>query len=185
MTPLRLANVPPPMALHDVNLPSNALDVTVTRNILHGSVVDINVLTNSEILTYDWNVFAKPPVPPKLRTSKKSPYIQDISMERHQSTQTNGDVHSLNIQSKHNDENPTKEVVEFCLSGNGSLHASHRLLTKNCTSYLVTPAHLIFTTSQNLLKFVHMGGVEGKSALYLISARLTVVSRIGSTSRYP
>lgn len=44
----------------------------------------------------------------------------------------------------------------FSLTDNGSLLVDERRLVKNCTSFLVTPAHLIFTTSQHLLKFVHM-----------------------------
>ncbi|RQM04549.1 hypothetical protein DH86_00004415, partial [Scytalidium sp. 3C] len=42
------------------------------------------------------------------------------------------------------------------LSHNGHLYANSRLLVKNCTSFLVTPAHLIFTTTSHLLKFVHL-----------------------------
>ena len=44
----------------------------------------------------------------------------------------------------------------FSLTDKGSLYADQRLLARNCTSFLVTPAHLIFTTSLHLLKFVHM-----------------------------
>ncbi|KAI9734749.1 MAG: hypothetical protein M1818_006736 [Claussenomyces sp. TS43310] len=50
--------------------------------------------------------------------------------------------------------------IAFGLSGNGHLYANTRLLVKNCTSFLLTPAHLIFTTTTNLLKFVHMSSVE-------------------------
>lgn len=46
----------------------------------------------------------------------------------------------------------------FSLSENGSLFADHRRLARNCTSFLVTPAHLVYTTSQHLLKFVHIAG---------------------------
>lgn len=57
----------------------------------------------------------------------------------------------------------TKEIV-FSLAENGSLFADERRLVRNCTSFLVTPAHLVFTTSQHLLKFVHLkGNTEGES----------------------
>lgn len=56
---------------------------------------------------------------------------------------------------------PSTYIV-FGLSTNGSLYANDRLLTRNCTSFLVTSAHLIFTTTQHLLKFVHMIGVDGR-----------------------
>jgi elongator complex protein 1 len=59
--------------------------------------------------------------------------------------------------------------VAFALSRTGQLAANSRILAKNCTSFLVTREHLIFTTNNHLLKFVHidisdeMGipGVEG------------------------
>ena len=55
-----------------------------------------------------------------------------------------------------------KDVI-FSLAENGTLFANERRLAKNCTSFLVTPAHLIFTTSQHLLKFVHLRpDTEGK-----------------------
>nr|KMM73499.1 IKI3-like protein [Coccidioides posadasii RMSCC 3488] len=50
--------------------------------------------------------------------------------------------------------------VLFSLSRSGSLYANKRLLVKNCTSFLITPAHLIFTTTQHLLKFVHITNVD-------------------------
>lgn len=40
------------------------------------------------------------------------------------------------------------------------LYANGRLLAKNCTSFKVTPAHLVFTTTQHLLKFVHLASVH-------------------------
>ncbi|MCJ1431909.1 hypothetical protein MMC27_001265 [Xylographa pallens] len=51
-------------------------------------------------------------------------------------------------------------TIAFGLTPNGSLYANSRRLAKDCTSFLVTPAHLVFTTTQYLLKFVHMDQVE-------------------------
>lgn len=53
-------------------------------------------------------------------------------------------------------------VIAFGLSRNGHLYANSRLLLKNCTSFLVTPAHLIVTTTNHLVKFIHLTDVEGK-----------------------
>lgn len=53
------------------------------------------------------------------------------------------------------------QVIAFGLTDNGSLYANERQLARNCTSFLLTPAHLIFTTTQHLVKFVHMAPVEG------------------------
>lgn len=53
--------------------------------------------------------------------------------------------------------------IPFGMSTNGHLYAQSRLLVKNCTSFLVTPAHLIFTTTTHLLKFVHITeSIDGK-----------------------
>lgn len=55
---------------------------------------------------------------------------------------------------------------EFCkvsLSSKGELFAGRRLLARSCTSFLVTDAHLLFTTSQHLLKFVHLTAEQGTS----------------------
>ncbi|PHH55752.1 Elongator complex protein 1 [Ceratocystis fimbriata CBS 114723] len=42
------------------------------------------------------------------------------------------------------------------LSRNGVLYAGKRVLAKNCTSFLITPNHIVFTTSAHLVKFVHL-----------------------------
>ncbi|KAL9125581.1 MAG: hypothetical protein Q9217_005231 [Psora testacea] len=47
-------------------------------------------------------------------------------------------------------------LICFRLDEHSSLFANQRCLIRNCTSFLVTPAHLILTTSQQLLKFVHL-----------------------------
>lgn len=52
------------------------------------------------------------------------------------------------------------ETVAFGLSRSGYLYANSRLLVKNCTSFLVTCDHLIFTTSNHFLKFVHLSRPE-------------------------
>lgn len=53
------------------------------------------------------------------------------------------------------------EIVAFGLSRRGHLYANSRQLVKNCTSFLVTCDHLIFTTSNHFLKFVHLERPEG------------------------
>ena len=53
-------------------------------------------------------------------------------------------------------------VIAFGLSRNGHLYANSRLLMKNCTSFLVTPAHLIVTTTNHLVKFIHLTDVDCK-----------------------
>ena len=53
------------------------------------------------------------------------------------------------------------ELFAVGLSRNGHLYAGGRLLTKSCSSFLLTPDHLVLTTSNHLLKFVHLTNVEG------------------------
>lgn len=60
-------------------------------------------------------------------------------------------------------------VIAFGLSRNGHLYANSRLLLKNCTSFLITHAHLIVTTTNHLVKFIHLTDVDGLS--YTISIR--------------
>ncbi|KAI9754258.1 MAG: DNA repair protein rad52 [Chaenotheca gracillima] len=53
-----------------------------------------------------------------------------------------------------------EKPIAFGLSSKGLLYANDRLLARNCTSFMVTPSHLVFTTTNHLLKFVHMCDVE-------------------------
>ena len=48
----------------------------------------------------------------------------------------------------------------FSLNSYGRLYANDRELVTNCTSFLLTPVHLILTTTQHMLKFVHLTDVE-------------------------
>lgn len=57
-----------------------------------------------------------------------------------------------------------EDHIAFGMSTNGHLYANSRLLVKNCTSFLVTPAHLILTTTTHLLKFIHITDVHGKNS---------------------
>jgi elongator complex protein 1 len=54
-------------------------------------------------------------------------------------------------------------VIAFGLSRNGHLYANSRLLAKNCTSFTITPSHVIFTTSNHYVKFIHLtADIHGK-----------------------
>lgn len=70
---------------------------------------------------------------------------------------------------RHSSQLPWSEILDLAgniiaigLSRNGHLYANTRLLVKNCTSFLVTPAHLIITTTNHLLKFIHLADVDCK-----------------------
>ncbi len=63
---------------------------------------------------------------------------------------------------------PAAKDIIFSLSESGTLFANERRLVRSCTSFLVTPVHLIFTTSQHLLKFVHLvGDIDGRHKILL------------------
>ncbi|KAJ6440781.1 elongator complex protein 1 [Purpureocillium lavendulum] len=51
---------------------------------------------------------------------------------------------------------PEGTATAFGLSRSGHLYANSQLLAKNCTSFIVTPSHLIFTTSNHFVKYVHL-----------------------------
>lgn len=59
--------------------------------------------------------------------------------------------------------------ILISLSRTGALYANNQLLAKNCTSFLVTQAHILFTTSQHLLKFVHLTKAEGLLSITISS----------------
>ena len=255
LTPLRLANVPPPMALHELSLPHKALDVSVSHGSLSAHSLRIAVLHAESLSIYDWDPTAKHPTPPTvtcqipiscppsttrnqqisfigedrvavLQSHTQGSMLQEVSVDSQglcrleEATAYKAIRRISNITSdlgrddlcilletnqvmilrapnsgillsddtvtisvaKGMVSTPWIEVVElprnklinghvdlpepstcivFGLSTNGSLYANDRLLTRNCTSFLVTSAHLIFTTTQHLLKFVHITDVEG------------------------
>ena len=55
-----------------------------------------------------------------------------------------------------NDFKDDNRSIFFYLNESSTLFADNRCLVKNCTSFLLTPGHLILTTGQHLLKFVHL-----------------------------
>ncbi|POS88075.1 hypothetical protein EPUL_000294 [Erysiphe pulchra] len=46
------------------------------------------------------------------------------------------------------------------MSNNGFLYANNRLLARNCTSFITTDAHIIFTTASHFLKFIYITEIE-------------------------
>lgn len=64
LTPLKLSNVPPPMAACDVSLESNAVDVVFSK-----SSTQFAVLTMTGIYLYGWDLKALPVADPELKAS--------------------------------------------------------------------------------------------------------------------
>lgn len=122
ITPLRIANIPPPMALDELDLPTPALDVSFRDDNLGFTIQHTDRMTM-------WNCdYAATPMKLATMSSMDKPHVDHIV---HQTSRT------------------------FRLSESGVLQG-RGLRIPGCTSYIVTAAHLIYTTSNNLLKFVHM-----------------------------
>ena len=258
LTPLKLANVPPPMALHEVDLPANAIDVAVMVQESLDPTLFIGVLHNHLVSLFSWSIKAMVYEAPKLLQIVPIPKAPGCegSMELQISVTSNKDFailqHDMGTSNewivsprssphyehpkmlslggfiegivscgpgsggnilltsgheraasvrdfrgqesglgqvvrypvsisrveavswsselqKPNEPSLTNDIMIFSLAENGSLFANERLLVRNCTSFLVTPEHLILTTSQHLLKFVRLGGkFEGKPPLTIL-----------------
>ncbi|KAJ3518220.1 hypothetical protein NM208_g14596 [Fusarium decemcellulare] len=86
-------------------------------------------------------------------------YGQDNSGKLYQINETGNELVPVQFQTQLPWFEITKvddELVAFGLSRNGHIYANSRLLAKNCTSFVITPSHLIFTTNNHLVKFVHL-----------------------------
>ena len=201
---MRIANVPPPMALYEIDLCSNALDVAmVTKD----GVTMLAVMHQHEVSTYEMVMVEKSRKAPELKlvastsSNSRSSSISRAVMNRQVSFDRAGKVlvyqsnaeestilvleadseiqkltdRSIQERMKLTDsaiemrvddglvqssKTSSAPAIKFSLSSNGHLFADKRRLALNCTSFLVTPAHLIFSTSQHLLKFVHMADVQ-------------------------
>jgi elongator complex protein 1 len=231
VTPFAAANIPPPMALQEITVPSNALDVAINSN------ASIAVLHRDGISVFEYEnpSTAGPPLALKRHFAAQemghpSTFYQSIAfapnnevlilhrypdrsaITRYSIKDDSGKVEeelspALTIRTLasftdgslvkpfsqdmsgvlcsllHGDQStnygtltpnlPWVEIVPngkshiaFGLSAGGLLYANSRLLVKNCTSFLVTPAHLIFTTTSHLIKFIHITDIDGMSSPY-------------------
>ncbi|EKD16630.1 IKI3 family protein [Drepanopeziza brunnea f. sp. 'multigermtubi' MB_m1] len=228
ITPIRTANVPPPMALHDLEIQSNAIDVA-----FNSDASLIAVLHQDGISVFKWSSVAVSAAAPELTgrvTFQRSNFLkatyqqvtfagenQVLVLQRDETTQKivrygfnddtgrmeevpsndrpssvmftlssyfkdglahpfvqdrKGEIHSV-VAGDHSLSHcnspsylPWVEIaagddeIAFGLSSSGHLYSNSRLLVKNCTSFLLTPAHLVFTTTTHLLKFVHITNVN-------------------------
>ena len=153
ITPFRQANIPPPMSLYETILPANANDVIVTLDSAgdesgNNPIFKIRTLHSSGISTYSFDFSTmKPPV--HFGTVDIFSMAEPLTINPVAQTDA---VLPLTLGASSMDTVSNM----FEMTENGSLLANKRVLTRGCTSYLVTRSHLIFTTSQHLLKFVHL-----------------------------
>lgn len=229
MTPFRTANVPPPMSMFDLELPSSIVDVA-----FNGLNTLMAVLHRHGVDVYQWQTKGERSVRSTLLTSIKFPdssktasqvcFTSDesicvltleawgtldfyntqsgevISTVEISSTDTPTPVSSISSPSGLSDNhahaqsrsgniytisvaealNPIgralspplpwceytsidDETVAVGMSRNGHLYANSRLLAKNCTSFLMTPDHIVFTTANHFVKFIHLLSPDGKA----------------------
>lgn len=223
ITPFRTANIPPPMAMFEVQTATSIIDVTFTPNNSH-----MAVLHHTGVDVYEWQTRAGRSLAPKLTikvppvtgdgtvtpvqvampkpdelailavhngkarattyklasekpellfeldvvelsafvscsTESLSPCIQDRSGKLHQPSSEALDT----LPVKFSTQLPWAEVLlrddgplAIGMSRGGQLYANTRLLAKNCTSFVITGDHLIFTTTNHFLKLVHLIGAE-------------------------
>ncbi|RDW91470.1 elongator complex protein 1 [Coleophoma crateriformis] len=231
LTPFRAANIPPPMALHDITVPSNVIDIALSWD-----SSSIAVLHQEGIYIFEWTANSASSSSPSLvgkvsfgksgsapqnfqqicfsekndiivlgrsgsgsiirmygfndetgRIDEKGEQTTHPSISSISSIAENGSMHAYFqngsgdvLQSYSQDDDPLpglmsnmpvslvqvdilpheSNYIAFGMSNTGNLYANGRLLVKNCTSFLTTPAHLIFTTTTHLLKFVHITNVN-------------------------
>ncbi|KAK7612769.1 IKI3 family-domain-containing protein [Phyllosticta paracitricarpa] len=230
VTPLRSANVPPPMSLHEVDVGRTPVDVAI-----NSSSTRLAVLRENDVQVYGYDPTSKFPSDPQhipgredfgatvagrysvrprqvaFRGESELFVLFDFNKEEdgghvilHKSLEEDdytelrlpsAPAHSLvpsvdysKICILHRDGTVSavspdrtecqtickiparpallevvthgEEDIAFGLTSSGMLYANGRLLVKNCTSFRVTPAHLVFTTTQHLLKFVHLATVQ-------------------------
>ncbi|KAF2166740.1 hypothetical protein M409DRAFT_54530 [Zasmidium cellare ATCC 36951] len=219
VTPLKTANVPPPMAFDEVELPSNAIDVAFNKignrfAVLHTDSVslwtcdydtrpakraklDRTVELASPSSEVRYQVAIGPGEDIVVATCSVNEQGARIVRPHHDGSDFVEDlsgVSSLFPCTNHDRilaENDKGEVLElmnaststnsigklptlcptvdawkqddthilFGLTPGGTLHVkgeTQALKIPGCTSFVVTTSHLIYTTSQHLLKFVHL-----------------------------
>jgi elongator complex protein 1 len=234
VTPFQMANVPPPMALHEFSVHANAIDIAINWDaslfaVLHQQGISIfewkSVAATGSVpaligrLTFDKDQnpnhtyqqisFSENDEILVLQRVRQASIVKRYGfddetgrMEEKSSGNSlgsalstlssfsiggssnaftqglSGDLHNLVFggQSLAHCKLPTQlpwveivsygdDCIAFGMSNNGHLYANSRLLVKNCTSFLATPSHLIFTTTTHLLKFVHITSAQGMSDL--------------------
>ena len=70
--------------------------------------------------------------------------------------QPDSSIFRLYAADQNDPEGTNSGLHKISLTPKGLLYVDQRVLARDCTSFVLTDAHLLFTTSQHLLKFVHL-----------------------------
>ena len=177
LTPFRTANIPPPMAFDEFHLSENASDVAI-----NDTGTEIVVLHQGAVTVLRCNYLEKPPKTAQLKATldrlsleygswrssgaksqgaKDSHIRTDHDRIWYQATEDHSDSHGS--ASREDSEtiwtSPAGDKTIFRLSDGGLLVIQSDFETvriSGCTSFVLTKVHLIYTTSQHLLKFIHL-----------------------------
>ncbi|RMZ66090.1 elongator complex 1 [Pyrenophora seminiperda CCB06] len=227
LTPLRIANIPPPMSLHTLTLESKPVDVALSK-----SGNRLAVLSDTDLAVYSLDLQRRPipkpaflwrndavkdhsprhvtflgdeqifvladnwdedeaslwrsegdmllPQGPIVETDSTSLLLSSVDHEMLYTEFQDGTLHQVVIDETTTDLPPQTSLVHkfpsfahevqvvnfdgqtlaFGLTKGGVLYVNERILVRNCTSFAATTAHLIFTTTQHLLKFVHLAAAD-------------------------
>ncbi|KAK5127536.1 hypothetical protein LTR85_006875 [Meristemomyces frigidus] len=132
VTPLRVANVPPPMAFDEIEVSTAIAEASFSHD-----ATKIMVYHGEQVSTFECDYAAKPMNRATLLST------DDLSPELQTSARSPSSLAQVG-------------ESDFTLSENGVLHRAGSPLPIRCTSFIVTTNHLIYTTSNHLLKFVHL-----------------------------
>lgn len=166
VTPLRIANIPPPMAFDEIELPSNALDVDINRD-----GTEIAVLHRHSFSLWECDYSLRPAKKATLKSvvdvsaTNTNEEVNGAASERDHCIKVTGG-HNLFTRTDHDRifyqsemRSDTEDNMSVFLDESGTLHlkSSQQVLTvRNCTSFVATSGLLIYTTSQHILKFIHL-----------------------------
>ncbi|KAK3673849.1 putative elongator complex protein 1 [Recurvomyces mirabilis] len=144
ITPLRTANIPPPMAQDEIKLPDCANDVAFDQD-EDETLVQVLFANGS---TSSWKY---------VHSTKHTDRATAVSNGTRDAV-TNGDNISALELHYHAEETLPHGLGEVSLSESGLLQVAGlaNIRVPGVTSYIATDLYLIFTTSNHLLKFIHL-----------------------------
>jgi elongator complex protein 1 len=171
LTPFKYATVPPPMAFCEVSTQSNILDCSISV-----SGEQIAILTTNSLDLYKWDAVRTPQV--TLQKTTPLSAVAAVESLRYQEMLLPGGrpwIETFKFDdTKHDQELNTGQ---FSMTRKGELLTDRRLLARGCTSFLLTDKHLLFTTSQHLLKFVDLDTLEVPADTPEVDERCRTIER--------
>ncbi|KAK3073710.1 putative elongator complex protein 1 [Teratosphaeriaceae sp. CCFEE 6253] len=134
-TPLRTSNVPPPMAFDEVELPSSAAEVAFNKD---GTGITV-VHSNQDVTRWEFEYSTKP--------VRRATLVE---------LYTHGQRSGPGQLARKPDCLSNGDRVQLSVSGALTITGAINLRIPGVTSFILTHAHLVYTTSNHLLKFVHL-----------------------------